>query len=80
MDILITTKNEKTKEGDNMCIDKIKRWLALRKARKLEEEKLPAKKDIIGEDKKFFKETQKLKKLITKGKKINIKKRKAGKR
>ncbi len=49
-----------------MCFIKIRRWWALRKAGKLEEEKLPGKKDIITEDKRFVKETHKLKKLMIK--------------
>ena len=65
-------KHVTERRGFIMCFIKIKRWLALRKAKKLENEKILEKKDIIKENKSFFQETQTLKKLVTKGKRKNI--------
>ena len=49
-----------------MLFRKIRIWWALRKARKLEQIKIPNRELLVNEQNQFIKETQELKHLITK--------------
>lgn len=46
-------------------LGRVKRWLALWKAKIQEQVRLPTEKDVQKEDKQFFEETQELKEMIT---------------